>query len=165
MPPAISDADTSKDVVIKEGNTVELKCSATGVPEPEITWYKRHEDIKRRCPIGNTKQPSAGGSLIIESTSSVLLKISEHTPLLRWEYATLKNWQVCIRRIPAYTPENDAGINWNWVFLIMKQWCFYVNKNYIRLTFNRTREISRWQTRKFSYYFQRAVIFGPRFPA
>lgn len=42
VPPDILDYPTSTDMVVKEGSNVTLKCSATGSPEPTITF--RRED-------------------------------------------------------------------------------------------------------------------------
>lgn len=42
VPPDILDYPTSTDMVVKEGSNVTLKCSATGSPQPTITF--RRED-------------------------------------------------------------------------------------------------------------------------
>ncbi|KAI4503636.1 hypothetical protein M0802_001039 [Mischocyttarus mexicanus] len=42
IPPDILDDETSTDMVVREGNDVTLRCSATGSPAPNITW--RRED-------------------------------------------------------------------------------------------------------------------------
>ena len=39
--PQINEKLSSHEVVAREGDTVILNCSAVGVPEPVITWYRR----------------------------------------------------------------------------------------------------------------------------
>ncbi|KAL3866522.1 hypothetical protein ACJMK2_043815, partial [Sinanodonta woodiana] len=40
VPPRIIEEYSSKDVSVRENEKVTLTCNATGVPPPEITWYK-----------------------------------------------------------------------------------------------------------------------------
>ncbi|XP_074650834.1 limbic system-associated membrane protein-like isoform X2 [Tubulanus polymorphus] len=40
VPPKIIESQSSNDVIVKEGDTVQLVCNATGVPLPTITWYR-----------------------------------------------------------------------------------------------------------------------------
>ncbi|XP_059470073.1 lachesin-like [Neocloeon triangulifer] len=44
IPPDILDKESSEDGVALEGGTVQIKCVATGLPEPTVTW--RREDSK-----------------------------------------------------------------------------------------------------------------------
>lgn len=60
VPPTITDADSASDVTVIEGESVELQCAATGIPEPSITWYKRHDDIEQKCRVGNSRSSSTG---------------------------------------------------------------------------------------------------------
>lgn len=39
MPPAI-DGDSMEDLSTKSGDTINLKCIASGVPKPEVVWTK-----------------------------------------------------------------------------------------------------------------------------
>ena len=41
MPASIVAESSSRDVIIKEGDTVVLTCNATGIPQPEVSWYRR----------------------------------------------------------------------------------------------------------------------------
>lgn len=40
VPPKIDDELSSSDIIVKEGDTVTLVCNATGVPMPEINWWR-----------------------------------------------------------------------------------------------------------------------------
>lgn len=41
VPPHILNEDSSRDMDVEEGDDVTLTCKATGVPVPNITWYRR----------------------------------------------------------------------------------------------------------------------------
>ena len=41
VPPHILNEDSSRDMDVEEGDDVRLTCKATGVPVPNITWYRR----------------------------------------------------------------------------------------------------------------------------
>jgi len=41
VPASIAAESSSDDVIVKEGDTVVLTCNATGIPQPEVTWYRR----------------------------------------------------------------------------------------------------------------------------
>ena len=40
VPPSINDSVSSRDVVAAEGARTELHCSASGTPQPTITWRR-----------------------------------------------------------------------------------------------------------------------------
>ena len=40
VPSKIVDSLSSRDQTVREGDTVTLVCNVTGVPTPEVTWYK-----------------------------------------------------------------------------------------------------------------------------
>ena len=44
--PKISESGSSDVVTSREWDTVALTCNASGVPEPEITWYRRTVEAK-----------------------------------------------------------------------------------------------------------------------
>jgi len=41
VPASIVAESSTGDVIVKEGDTVILTCNATGIPQPEVTWYRR----------------------------------------------------------------------------------------------------------------------------
>jgi len=41
VPPAIMDHLSSDGVTVQEGDTVILVCNVTGVPTPDVTWFRR----------------------------------------------------------------------------------------------------------------------------
>ena len=41
VPASIIDELSSNDVTVQEGDTVVLICNVTGVPTPDVTWYRR----------------------------------------------------------------------------------------------------------------------------
>ncbi|XP_051175236.1 lachesin-like [Leptopilina boulardi] len=40
VPPDILDYPTSTDMIVREGSNVTLRCAATGIPEPTVTWRR-----------------------------------------------------------------------------------------------------------------------------
>ncbi|XP_070065055.1 neurotrimin [Drosophila virilis] len=55
VPPDIVDYQTSQDVVRASGQNVTLTCSATGVPQPTITW-RREENAPLWLPTDDNEQ-------------------------------------------------------------------------------------------------------------
>ena len=41
VPASIIDELSSNDVNVQEGETVALICNVTGIPYPEVTWFRR----------------------------------------------------------------------------------------------------------------------------
>lgn len=44
VPSKIVNELSSRDQTVREGETVTLVCNVTGVPLPEVTWYKIPDD-------------------------------------------------------------------------------------------------------------------------
>lgn len=66
VPATILDELSSDDVTVQEGDTIVLICNVTGVPQPEVTWYRRPATSKNteRERIGMT-----GEMIIIRNVS------------------------------------------------------------------------------------------------
>ena len=47
VPPYIIDKYSSSDITITEGETVSLICNATGIPPPEVSWFKVHDSARK----------------------------------------------------------------------------------------------------------------------
>ena len=41
VPAEIDNMTSSSDTIVREGDTVKLTCVATGVPEPDIKWFRK----------------------------------------------------------------------------------------------------------------------------
>lgn len=88
VPPKILDDLTNDDQNVEEGATFRLTCSATGVPTPEVTWY-RHSSSSARLAATESKQCEAhalgpgigmtGEVLVIENVSRYCDDIYECT--------------------------------------------------------------------------------------
>ena len=54
VPPKIIDSRTSPDIIVKEGNSVNMTCDALGSPEPRIMWKREdNQMIKYDAGEGN----------------------------------------------------------------------------------------------------------------
>ena len=52
VPPDIPDNDLNGNITVKEGETVCFVCNASGIPQPEVSWYRltsTKPPIKRTC--------------------------------------------------------------------------------------------------------------------
>ena len=67
VPPAIIDARTSVDQIVKEGSPVNLTCDARGSPKPKIMW-KREDGAQIRFN-GELTPTVDGNSLVFGSAS------------------------------------------------------------------------------------------------
>ncbi|CAD5125159.1 DgyrCDS13402 [Dimorphilus gyrociliatus] len=66
VPAAIVDEFSSNDATVDEGETVVLYCNVTGVPRPEVTWYKKPF---RGLDIDRQKLDKTGEMLVIKNVS------------------------------------------------------------------------------------------------
>ncbi|OWF54123.1 Protein amalgam [Mizuhopecten yessoensis] len=59
LSPKILTEYSSRDMVVREGSDLDLVCNATGVPLPDITWYRKQKDTpnaKTHLGTGNKDQ-------------------------------------------------------------------------------------------------------------
>ncbi|KAG1659152.1 Lachesin [Nymphon striatum] len=61
VPPDIIEDNTSSDIVVKENQSIQLKCKATGYPTPIISWLR--EDAKP-IKVHNKEQMTVEGSYL-----------------------------------------------------------------------------------------------------
>lgn len=107
IPPAIVDAQTVQTVTIREGENVRLHCSATGQPEPVVTWRREngrpiygqrfHESLVQDRQLNLTHVTreemgryfcTASNGVPVEATKEVLLEVT-FPPFIR-----IKQWSV-----------------------------------------------------------------------
>ncbi|KAH6933016.1 hypothetical protein HPB50_011559 [Hyalomma asiaticum] len=110
IPPAIVDAQTVQTVTIREGENVRLHCSATGQPEPVVTWRREngrpiygqrfHESLVQDRQLNLTHVTreemgryfcTASNGVPVEATKEVLLEVT-FPPFVR-----IKQWSVATR--------------------------------------------------------------------
>ncbi|XP_062573774.1 limbic system-associated membrane protein-like, partial [Saccostrea cucullata] len=65
VPARILEYASSKDRSVREGQDVTLWCNATGIPEPNITWFRIHQTI----PQSRIRVGDVGDTLIIKNIS------------------------------------------------------------------------------------------------
>jgi hypothetical protein len=63
VPPSVVDDSSSNEVIIHEGSNVTLSCLGVGVPQPMITWYKYHNDVRHLCNLVNLAANSKSHSV------------------------------------------------------------------------------------------------------
>ncbi|KAH9376816.1 hypothetical protein HPB48_017861 [Haemaphysalis longicornis] len=110
VPPSIVDTHTVQTVTIREGENVRLRCSATGQPEPLVTWRREdgspiygerfHESLveDRQLNLTHVTREEMGRYLCtasngvpVEATKEVLLEVT-FPPFIR-----IKQWSVGTR--------------------------------------------------------------------
>ena len=65
VPPEIIGDSPTRDITVREGDSVFLNCKAKGIPTPEVTWYRIHGGTdKRLCNLPDMKHVK--GQLIFD---------------------------------------------------------------------------------------------------
>ena len=78
VPASIIDELSSGDVTVQEGDTVVLICNVTGVPTPDVTWFRRPankmaERESKTCQIGSVNGPGTDCVSLLGAISSLPL--------------------------------------------------------------------------------------------
>jgi len=75
VPASIDERFSSGSVAVQEGRDVNLTCSVSGIPEPEVTWYRRAragrltEEDEEQCQLttGMDRPSYYNGRLVYSS--------------------------------------------------------------------------------------------------
>lgn len=83
---------------VKTNNSIQLTCPASGVPLPEITWYKNNKPIS----LNSTEYNLLNNGWTIEIMSAKVgdtARCVHFTILHSFPYKTSKNWSVSVKSI------------------------------------------------------------------
>ena len=79
VPATIIDELSSDDTTVQEGDVVVLVCNVTGVPRPDVTWYRRPavadkmaEPESKMCPLRSKGQGTSQSPTYYRTTRQTL---------------------------------------------------------------------------------------------
>ncbi|CAH1795866.1 unnamed protein product [Owenia fusiformis] len=78
IPASIIDEQSTGDVVKREGETVVLVCNVTGIPAPDVTWYRKSihttsPSVREKCPLPMSSDSSDNIHTKIGLTGEMLI--------------------------------------------------------------------------------------------
>jgi len=80
VPATIIDELSSDDTTVQEGDVVVLVCNVTGVPRPDVTWYRRPtvgdkmaERESKMCPLRSKGQGTSQSPTYCRATRQTQL--------------------------------------------------------------------------------------------
>lgn len=107
------------DQTVNASNSAMLECQVRGIPEPQISWFKNHEEIQQEPGESFVYSPTSYSRLFIYPSPS-----SSHLQSHWQQYLDVRKavrQQPCSSRLFCLTPKHEPGWKsrhnrslWNW---------------------------------------------------